>query len=345
MSYTVVGSDPLVAHRDASVHQLLERCRVVDRHPPLSDHALAALVTGAPDVDALVVLDAQSRLVGYAQATPTAEAPPTWTIDIAIDPADRHDHVNILDSTFDAILAKVRRRGGRAVQWWCHQPTDADRNVAERHGLRPTRELLEMRMQMATISDVPPLATDTFVPGADETALLEVNNAAFADHPDQGNWTIDSLTGRVTSDWFDPAGLLIHRSEDGTMLGICWTKIHRSPTGPLGEIYVVAVRPAFQGRGLGRALTHAGLVSLRGRGIDHALRFVDSTNTTAQSVYRNIGFAIVSRITAMEQTINPSASRSVSERSLADRARSRGARRALERLPPASTQLHNHRSD
>jgi len=129
--------------------------------------------------------------------------------------------------------------------------------------------------------------------GIDDLALLDVNNLAFAQHPDQGDWTHDSLISRFTSDWFDPAGLLIHTDDHGTVLGCCWTKIHHAASAsPRGEIYVIAVRPSHHGRGLGRALTRAGLASLHGRGIDRVMLFVDGADTAARTLYQQLGFAV-----------------------------------------------------
>ncbi len=42
----------------------------------------------------------------------------------------------------------------------------------------------------------------------------------------------------------------------GKLLGFHWTKVHNTD---LGEVYVVGVDPAAQGRGLGAALTLVGL--------------------------------------------------------------------------------------
>ena len=87
---------------------------------------------------------------------------------------------------------------------------------------------------------------------------MAVNNRAFATHPEQGGWSVEELVEREQEEWFDPAGLLLYEV-DGRLAGSCWTKIHRDTDPPLGEIYVISVNPDFQGRGLGRSLTVAGL--------------------------------------------------------------------------------------
>jgi mycothiol synthase len=86
--------------------------------------------------------------------------------------------------------------------------------------------------------------------------------------------------------WFDPAGLLVATDGD-RLLGFHWTKQH-SPG--IGEVYVVGIDPAAQGRGLGKLLTLAGLHHLTDKGVSEILLYVESDNAPAIAVYKSLGF-------------------------------------------------------
>ncbi len=119
-----------------------------------------------------------------------------------------------------------------------------------------------------------------------------MNARAFADHPDQGRWGVEEVLLREQEPWFDPAGFLL-AEEAGRLVGFHWTKVHGHDPhahAPVGEVYVVGVDPDQQGRGLGPALTLAGLHWLQARGLDSALLYVDEDNPRAVRVYERLGF-------------------------------------------------------
>ena len=132
-----------------------------------------------------------------------------------------------------------------------------------------------------------------FRPGSDEHAWLAVNARAFADHPEQGRWTMDDLRARMAEPWFDPAGFLLAvDAADGRLLGFHWTKVHRHDP-PFGEVYVVGVDPDAQGGGLGTALTLAGLHHLHRSGLSRVILYVESDNLPAMAVYTHLGFTTI----------------------------------------------------
>ena len=175
------------------------------------------------------------------------------------------------------------------------EPTD-DARAAEL-GFIAERDLVQMRVPLPlpaeVVSRTRHLETRAFVPGRDESAWVETNNRAFADHPEQGGWTVPLLRERLAADWVDLDGFLVADDPDGPgLIGSCWTKVHGDTTPVLGEIYVVAVDPRHHGQGWGRSLTVAGLEFLAGRGVRHGMLYTEADNRAALRLYRSLGFTI-----------------------------------------------------
>ncbi len=171
------------------------------------------------------------------------------------------------------------------VDWWTR---DCDGAVA--NAVR-TLQLLHLDLPVPEVPVPAGAILRTFVPGHDEVSWLAQNNAAFADHPEQGAWNLDDLEDRIREPWFDPSGFLI-LDIDGRIAASCWTKVHELYRDRFGEIYVISVDPHFQGHGLGRVMLSQGLASLRRRGVQRAVLFVDADNVNAQRLYRGFGFVL-----------------------------------------------------
>ncbi|GAA4593967.1 mycothiol synthase [Actinoplanes octamycinicus] len=194
-----------------------------------------------------------------------------------------------------ALLAAA---GDGPLRIWAHGDDPGARAFAERHGFTRARVLWQMRRSLLEpLPDIPLPAGVTvrgFRPGADEQSWLEVNAKAFAEHPEQGRWTIEDLRLREAEPWFDPAGFLLAVDIADTLLGFHWTKVHpATDTEPaLGEIYVLGVDPSGHRRGLGAALSVAGLRHLAAAGLTVAGLYVDESNTAAVKLYRRLGFDV-----------------------------------------------------
>jgi len=231
-------------------------------------------------------------LAGYCQLHREAAA---WALEMVLDPDRPADHDALGTLLLSAAVAEIGHQGGGWAHYRIPAPSEHDEAVALRAGFTSQREIHQLRIALPLDSDIrrtaATVAVRPFVRGADDAAWLAVNNRAFSGHPEQGNWDLDRLRERQAQPWFDPAGLLLHEV-DGRLAGSCWTKVHGSGDDALGEIYVIAVDPAFQGRGLGRALTIAGLDHLASRGIHTGMLYVDSSNVTARHLYASLGFGL-----------------------------------------------------
>ncbi|TLW93182.1 mycothiol synthase [Saccharomonospora piscinae] len=236
-------------------------------------------------------------LVAYAHLDIHGDAFGRQVAELVVHPANRRQGHGA------AVLGEVLRQARPDVRVWAHGDHPGAARLAERFGLTRARELLVMGVSTAGRdwgeSRLPEgVRLRTFVPGADEQAMIDVNARAFDWHPEQGAFDVGALEAAERERWFDPEGFFLAENADGTVIGFHWTKVHppnphRFDGLPVGEVYVVGVDPDAQGGGLGRALTLAGLRYLRDRGLRQVVLYVEGDNAPAVAVYRKLGFEVV----------------------------------------------------
>ncbi|HEU4337478.1 MAG TPA: mycothiol synthase [Nocardioides sp.] len=261
--------DDAAAH---TVQQIADEAAATDGADPLDEAARIALADGAATViaedDAFALLH-------------------DGDLSLVVRPAARGRGLG------SALLARAESSydtgSATGLTAWSHGNHPAAARLAARHGWERVRDLWVMRRPSSLplpALEVPDGVTIRSYRDSDAADVVAVNAAAFAHHPEQGSMDLDNLARRMAEPWFDPAGLLV--AEDGSgMLGFHWTKQHDAA---LGEVYVVGVAPAAQGRGLGKVLTLAGLHHLAGLGVDEVLLYVESDNAPAVAVYSRLGF-------------------------------------------------------
>jgi len=221
-------------------------------------------------------------VVGYLNLTPHG------TVELVVYPAVRGRGIGT------ALMRAAVERSSVPVRVWAHGTLPAAKALAAKFGLRAVRELVQMRRSLAGVTHpgVPRgVSIRTYSGSHDDPELLRVNNAAFSWHPEQGGWTDSDLAERFAEPWFDPRGLFLAFDERGALRGFHWTKVHDDR---LGEVYVLGVDPAAQGRGLGRVLTAVGLDHLRQRlgseGQAAVILYAESDNVAAIKTYESLGF-------------------------------------------------------
>ncbi len=225
--------------------------------------------------------------------------------------ADLSGYAQLADGAAEMVVVPEHRRAGigsglltdlpEDVRVWAHGDVPAAEAFAAARDLVVVREL----WVFGRLLDYPPALADVVLPqgltarafeaGRDEDEWVRVNAAAFVHHPEQGRMTRADLGARMAEPWFDAAGLIlvIPADEPDRVAAFHWTKVHEAgEKGPdrVGEVYVVGVDPAYQGRGLGRPVTLLGLHHLVGLGLRDVILYVDGDNPAALRVYRSLGF-------------------------------------------------------
>ncbi|MEV4517305.1 mycothiol synthase [Dactylosporangium sp. NPDC049525] len=292
---TVEHLDHLSASEVDQVLALSQAAGDTDGALPLSEHVVLHLRHGGETQAVhLLARDAAGAVVGYAHVD-TTDAVAGASAELAVHPLHRRRGVG--RALAKAAIAVADERAGGRLRLWAHGDHPSASALAVSLGFNRARVLLQLRRSLfAPLDEVvlpEGVTLRAFRPGEDDAAWLAVNTAAFADHPEQGKWTLEDLHVRLREPWFDAEGFLLAFRGD-RLVGFHWTKIHGDledhPHEPIGEVYVLGVAPGAHGGGLGRALTLAGLWHLRSRGLAQVMLYVDEDNRRAVALYQRLGF-------------------------------------------------------
>jgi mycothiol synthase len=295
------GTGGVAAATEADLAQLADvvaESEVTDGVEPWSEHARLHAARGGGTN--LVARAEDGTLAGFAHLDLEPDGSEPATGEVVVRPSLRRRGFGT--ALLLGVAEATRAAGAGRLRVWSHGRLPAAVALAETFGLPEVRELRRLRRELSGSDVDAPLAAGlpeglrlrSFRVGAAEEAWLQVNARAFAAYPEQGGWTIDDLRDREGTAWFDPEGFLLAEvvAEPGRLAGFHWTKQHPRGAGrpPLGEVYVVGLDPAYQGRGLGAVLTLAGLRYLRSRGLDEVILYVDGENAAALATYARLGF-------------------------------------------------------
>ncbi|MGB3857723.1 MAG: mycothiol synthase [Ornithinimicrobium sp.] len=298
----------LPPRQSADVMSLSVRATTHDGVKPLSEQTvldarrLPAEGAAATHTSHLLIFDnpgeINARVIGYGHIEHPGDGEPA-TFELVIHPEHRGQGLG------HGLLGQILSTWPGA-RGWAHGNLEAAQSLAQGRDLRPVRELWQMSRPVDREDadslpqvDLPEdFALRSFEVGRDEEAWLAVNARAFADHGEQGRTTLQDLQDRMSETWFDPHGFLLIEDvsdpDHPRLAGFHWTKVEPAEPGSsrstAGEVYVVGVDPAYQGRGLGRVSTVVGLRHLQACGLSEVRLYVDGDNAAAVATYRKLGF-------------------------------------------------------
>jgi len=277
----VTADDPLTVQ---AARHLLHHTLPLDLGDDRFNHRWVESLHAAPDHFAGVVATGGGHPIGYLGGLAVG---PTLHLEALVADHHQQNSVAVLDAMFDRVRSNAAAPPDEIVVWgkpampW-HEA------LAEAHGMHQVRALHQMRCPLPVVID--PLPTRAFVPGQDDEALRLVNNAAFAGHPDQGDLSPEAFAHKLAEPGVSPEGIRLFEHE-GRLAGFCWTKIHHDKQ--LGEVFAIGLDPLVHGRGLGPAMTAAGLNWLHEQGLQTGMLYVEADNVPAVRTYEKLGFAVV----------------------------------------------------
>lgn len=264
---------PEAADREA-ILTLADEAAAADGTSPLNESA-ALIVAGERPGD-FHLSHEDGLLTGFAVADPRER-----TVVAAVRPSHRRRGIGSR-----LLAAALEAHPGHST--WAFGTLPAAAALAEHLGLAPVRGLLKLGRRLGDEAVGPVPEGYTIRPFAEEdaAAVVAVNAAAFAHHPEQGKLTLDEFRALTRQDWFSADGLFVaHHGPE--VAGFHWTKRH---DGETGEVYVLAVHPEHDGQGLGRVLLETGLAHLAEIGCTQVVLYVEADQERVVRLYNSANF-------------------------------------------------------
>lgn len=272
------------------IFSLIQFAQEVDLQSPLSEHVLLHLKHGGDLRARHLVGIEDEQVIGYVHLDLTDEVSGP-SAQVLVHPQFRNLGYG------KQLLQRALGVAGNSLRLWSHGENAMARKLAQSVGMKEVRTLLQMRRSL--LSAIEPAVfpvgytISTFKRDVDETEWLQANREVFAQHPEQGSWTLRDFEVRTQEEWFNPEGFFVLKQQE-KIAGFSWTKVHSHSHGhdhmPLGEIYVLGVSPSHRGKGLAKALTLHSLSYLRSLGLLEAMLYVNQEDTAALSLYEACGF-------------------------------------------------------
>ncbi len=247
------------------------------------------------DRDTLLVHDPEGELVAYGESS-------------AIDPQDHVEAFVCSDP------AHVSAGLGEAVHGWTVETArarvvpgttsklrpgasslDAHRiRILEGDGYTHVRTIWNMRRGLEPDMDPGPPPAGVVIRASveeqDDRGIYETDDEAFASHFGYQRVSFEDWWREERDSGLYSPDLILVAEADGRIVGLSL----QVPTGDVGWVGVLAVRPSWQGQGVGRALLRHAFADLARRGFREVRLNVDSENESgATRLYESAGMAVI----------------------------------------------------
>ncbi len=196
------------------------------------------------------------------------------------------------------------------AQAYANEREDGHRAILAARGFDAVRHYFEMvRPHIETVRELPvpdgielrPVTPDQ------HRAIWEAEHEAFQDHWGARTDMDNDFTSTFGHPALDTSLWVVAWDGDqvaGVAQGWIWLEENEALGVQRGWLERISVRRPWRNRGLGRALTTAGMVRLHMAGMSEAMLGVDSENRTgALGLYEGLGFTIAGRSAAYRRTL------------------------------------------
>jgi len=201
------GVSPVGEHKYLKLHDGAAPVWAIlayDELPPTRSEA-AVEATGAES--ASHVAPTNEQLVGYAQVLSDGAGA---VAELVVRPSARRRGIGRW--LLDAARERAARDGARELKLWAYGALPASAAIAARRGLVATRTLLQLELPLDDLPPEPNLdgyVVRTFDLAHDSEPWLDLHNEIFADHPENGRWSIEDVEARLRQPWFSAEDFLI----------------------------------------------------------------------------------------------------------------------------------------
>ena len=253
----------------------------------------------------LFIVEIAGNIAGYTDVTPNLLIGRV-ILDCLIHPD--HRRRGLASKLLGYATHRARELGVKVAQVNIPQDNVIAKSALSRLGFRFIRRFLQLRLAISEIrgQDINhPTLQCRHMQRGEEDKLTQIQNRSFA-----GTWGYNPNTVEEITYWTNltnccPEDVILACDGD-KVVGYCWTRItHEAATNERkGQIRMLGVDPAYQGRGIGKGVLLAGLSYLKSKAVQVVELTVDSKNKAACGLYRSAGFKVQTSSLWYEKAIN-----------------------------------------